>query len=173
MLDSDTEDFRVHLATGNRNSVCSQVTMRVQCKRKAYIEYLWSENEEASASSCLNVVTALHLTILISALWNATSFSFLTGQVSLPCNILLHTQLLYNLPLTVNDMSLLVSNGTNCLNFYWTINRCSSSDDRECPYCKPFQMVFLYNKMGVTHHVTPVRQWLWSFLCILVGHVQC
>ena len=31
-------------------------------------------------------------------------------QVSLPCNILLRTQLLYNLPLTVNDISLLVSN---------------------------------------------------------------
>jgi len=27
----------------------------------------------------------------------ATSFSFLTGQVSLPCNILLHIQLLYSL----------------------------------------------------------------------------
>ena len=45
-------------------------------------------------------------------------FSFLTGQVSLPCNILLRTQLLYNLPLTVNDISLLVSNGTNCLNLF-------------------------------------------------------
>jgi len=33
----------------------------------------------------------IHLTILISARWSATSFSFLTGQVSLPCNILLHT----------------------------------------------------------------------------------
>ena len=29
-----------------------------------------------------------HPTILISARWSATSFSFLTGQVSLPCNIL-------------------------------------------------------------------------------------
>jgi len=27
----------------------------------------------------------IHLTMLISALWGATSFSFLTGQVSLPC----------------------------------------------------------------------------------------
>jgi len=31
---------------------------------------------------------------------NATSFFFLTGQVSLPCNFLLCTQPLYNLPLT-------------------------------------------------------------------------
>jgi len=35
----------------------------------------------------------IHLTILISALWSAISFSFLTGQVSLPCSILLHTRL--------------------------------------------------------------------------------
>ena len=41
--------------------------------------------------------------------------------VSLPCNILLRTQLLYNLPLTVNDISLLVSNGTNCLNLFHPI----------------------------------------------------
>ena len=67
--------------------------------------------------SC-NFTPNIHLTILISALWSAASFSFLTGQVSLPCNILLRTQLLYNLPLTVNDISLLVSNGTNCLNLF-------------------------------------------------------
>jgi len=40
---------------------------------------------------------------------------FLTGQVSLPCTIL-RAQLLYNLPLTISDISLMVSNGTNCLN---------------------------------------------------------
>ena len=59
----------------------------------------------------------IHLIILVSARWSATSFSFLTGQVSLPCSILLCTQLLYNLPLLISDVSLLVSNGTNCLNF--------------------------------------------------------
>jgi len=58
----------------------------------------------------------IHLTILVSARWSATSFSFLTGQVSIPCSILLRTQLLYSLPLLINDISLLVSNGTNCLN---------------------------------------------------------
>ena len=41
----------------------------------------------------------INLTILISARWSATSFSFLTGQVSFPCNILLRTQLLYKFPL--------------------------------------------------------------------------
>ena len=33
----------------------------------------------------------IHLTILICACWSATTFSFLIGQVSLPCNILLRT----------------------------------------------------------------------------------
>jgi len=48
----------------------------------------------------------------------SASFAFLTGQVSLPCNILLCTQLLYYLPLTINDISLLVSNSSNCLNLF-------------------------------------------------------
>jgi len=63
----------------------------------------------------------IHLTVLISAHWSATSFSFLTGQVSLPCSILLRTQLLYSLPLLINDISLLVSNGANCLNLFHPI----------------------------------------------------
>jgi len=50
--------------------------------------------------SC-SLMPHIHPTILISACWSATSFPFLTGQVSLPCNILLLTQLLYNLPLTI------------------------------------------------------------------------
>ena len=47
----------------------------------------------------------IHLIILISAVWSATSFSFFTGQVSLQYNILLCTQL----PLLISDISLLVS----------------------------------------------------------------
>jgi len=43
--------------------------------------------------SC-SLMQHIHLTILISACWSATSFSFLMG------NILHRTQLLYNLPLT-------------------------------------------------------------------------
>jgi len=65
-----------------------------------------------------NFMPHIHLTILISARWSATSFSFLTGLVSVPCNILLCTQLLYSLPLTISDISLLVSSGTNCLNLF-------------------------------------------------------
>ena len=56
----------------------------------------------------------VHLTILISVCWSGTSFSFLTGQISLLCSVLLRTQVLYSLPLLINDISLLVSNGTNC-----------------------------------------------------------
>jgi len=65
---------------------------------------------------CLSLTPHIHLTILISARWSDTSFSFLTGQISLPCNILLRTQLLYNLRLII--MSLLVSSGSNCLNLF-------------------------------------------------------
>ena len=43
----------------------------------------------------------IYLTILISACWSATISSFLTGQVSLPCSMLLRTQLLYNLSLII------------------------------------------------------------------------
>jgi len=63
----------------------------------------------------------IHLTILISACWSAISFSFLTGQVSLPCSMLLHTQLLYSLPLLINDIPLLVSNATSCWNLFHPI----------------------------------------------------
>ena len=52
----------------------------------------------------LSLMPHIHLTILISAHWSATTFSFLTGQVSIPCNILLRTQLLYNLPLIISVM---------------------------------------------------------------------
>jgi len=44
-----------------------------------------------------------HQLSLTCFIWSATSFFFLTGHVSLPCNILLCAQLLYNLPLTGCD----------------------------------------------------------------------
>jgi len=96
--------------------------------------------------SC-SLLPHIHLTILISAHWNATSFSLLMGQVSLPCNILLHTQLLYNLPLTINDISLLISNGTNCLHLFhriqilvYTVRKQESSKIIKSPdyYAPPF-----------------------------------
>jgi len=66
----------------------------------------------------------IHLIILISAHWSAPLFSFLTDQVSLPCSILLrssHTTAVYSLALLINDISLLVSDGTNCLNVFYPI----------------------------------------------------
>jgi len=76
---------------------------------------IMSSNSSLSLNPLLGTLSCsltphIHLTILISAHSSTTSFSFLMGQVSLPCNILLHTQLVYNLPLTINDISLLVSN---------------------------------------------------------------
>jgi len=52
---------------------------------------------------------------------------FPEGRVSLPCSILLCTQLLYSLPLPINDISLLVSNGTNCLNLFHPIRILAST----------------------------------------------
>ena len=63
-----------------------------------------------------------HMAILQpSVLPSATSFSCLTGNVLFPCNILLRRQLLYNLPLTINDISILVNNGNNCLNLLYPV----------------------------------------------------
>jgi len=47
----------------------------------------------------------IHMTILISARWSATSFSFLTGQVSLHYNILLRTQAIWILASTAASAS--------------------------------------------------------------------
>jgi len=93
------------------------------------------------ASSCSNYVLGnlfaqplsftltlhIHQTNLISAHCSATSFSFLTGQVSLLCSILLRTQLLYSLLLLINDISLLASNDTNCLNLFHPIRILASA----------------------------------------------
>ena len=81
--------------------------------------------------SC-SLMLHIHLTILVSARWSATSFSFLVGQDSHQCNIQLRTQLLYNLPITINDISLLVTNGTNCQPFNrqketgWRLAKCNN-----------------------------------------------
>jgi len=79
-----------------------------------------SSNPSLSLNPLLGILSCsftphIHLTILVFSRLSATSFSFLMGQVSLPCNILLHTQPLYN------DISLLVSNGIICLNLFHPI----------------------------------------------------
>jgi len=107
-----------------------------------------------------------HLTILISARWSATSFSFLTGQVSLPCNILLHTQLLYSLPLIINDISILVSNGTNCVNLFHSIRILASKLHQ---HLHPYSC-HLNSK---TSPLTPDLQWhqilhSWNLCCTCI-----
>ena len=76
----------------------------------------------------VSTLSHIHLTILISAQWQLPAevpshflFSFLTGQVSLPCNILLRTQLLWSLPLIINYICILVSSGIICLDFFHPI----------------------------------------------------
>ena len=83
-----------------------------------------------------SLISHIHLTILISARWSATTFSFLAGQVSLPCNMLLRTQLLYNLPLIINDTSLLVSSGTNCLKLFLPIRILASTAASASPFTR-------------------------------------
>ena len=84
---------------------CSTENMSSNLSQLFYLELL-----------SFTLMSHIHLTILISARWCVMSFSFLTGQILLPCNTLLCTQLLYSLPLIINDISLLASSGTNCLN---------------------------------------------------------
>jgi len=88
----------------------------------------YTSTDSASCNSCCAVCVVYNeMTILISARWSATSFSFLTGQVSLPISILLRTQLLYSLSLLINDISLLVSSGNNCLNLFHSIRILAST----------------------------------------------
>jgi len=111
--------YSTYISSPNQASFCSTCTYL--CNMFCCSINIISSIPTLSLNSLLGTLSFtltlhIHLTILISARWSATSFSFLTGQVSLPCSILLHTQLLYSLPLLITDISLLVSNGTNCLN---------------------------------------------------------
>ena len=63
-----------------------------------------------------NLTPHIYLTILISALNNASSFSLLTGQVSLPRSKQLPTQLLYTIPFNLNPFA--VRKVDNCLNLF-------------------------------------------------------
>jgi len=64
----------------------------------------------SSPSYCFAVVLRLCHLILVSL-----------SILYLKLYLLLSTQLLYNLPLSINDISLLVSNGTNCVNLFHPI----------------------------------------------------
>jgi len=116
--------YSIHFFTQSLSSFCS--TCPYHRNLFCCSTEITSSNPSLSLNPLLRTISCslmphIHLTILICAPWSDTSFSFLMGQVSLPCNILLCTQLLYNLPLIINDISLLVSNGTNCLNLFHPI----------------------------------------------------
>ena len=61
----------------------------------------------------------IHLTILISACWSATTFPLLTGQVSLPCNMLLRC---VNRQIDVNYKQ--ISNCCRQILTYWLTDLC-------------------------------------------------
>ena len=105
------------------------VLLQYQC----YVIYTSLSLNSLLGSPSFSSTSHIHLTILISARWSATTFSFLTGQVSLPCNMLLRTQLLYNFPLIIKDTSLLVSSGTSCLNLRQPIRILASTTASASP----------------------------------------
>jgi len=98
----------------------------------------------------------IHLTILIYARWSATSFSFLTGQIMLPCSVLLRTQLLYSLPLLIHDISVLVCNGTNCLNLFHPIRILASTAASASPSTLNISPIG-----SRTYPLTPDLHWHW------------
>jgi len=124
LLLAHSTSYSIHFFTQSLcsfHSTCPYHRNLVCCSTK-----IMSSNSSFSLNALLGSLSCsftphIHLTILISGHWSATSFSFLMGQDSFPCNKLLYTQQLYKLPLTINDISLLVSNGTNCLNLFHPI----------------------------------------------------
>jgi len=113
--------YCIHFFTQSSSSFRS--TCPYHCNLFCCSTEIMSSNPSLSLNPLLgtlfcSLMLHMHLTILISARWSATSFSFFMDHVSLPFNVLLLTQLLYNLPLTINDISLLVSSSTICLNIF-------------------------------------------------------
>jgi len=104
--------------------------------------------------SC-SITPHIHLTILISVCWSATSFSFLTGQVSVPCNILLRTQLLYNLPLLQRYYLAL----SRAIWVNQLLVKASSADG-----CLKWQAISSVNAHRDVVH--PFTRWIWGILLI-------
>jgi len=115
--------YPIHFFTQSLSSFCNTC--------QYYHNLFCCSTEIMSSNPCLSLKPLLgtsfsltphiHLTILISACGSATTFFFLMGQVSLPRSILLCTQLLYSLLLTINDTSSLVSSDTKCLYLFHPI----------------------------------------------------
>jgi len=85
------------------------------------------------------------------------------GQVSIQCNILLCTQLLYNLSLTLKDISLLVSNSTNCINLFHPIRILAST-----AASASLSTLNMSPKLNETYPLTQDLHWhQYLHLCIL------
>jgi len=98
--------YTIHFITQSLSSFCS--TCPYHRNLFCCSTEIMSRNPSLSLDLLLGTLSCslmphIHVTMPISARWSATF------QVSLPCNILLCTQLLYSLPLSIN-ISLLVSN---------------------------------------------------------------
>jgi len=81
-----------HFFTQSLSSFCS--TCSYHCNLFCCSTEIMSPNPSLSINPLLRTLSCslilhIHLTILISARWSANSFFFLTGQVWLPCNVLL------------------------------------------------------------------------------------
>jgi len=156
--------YFIHFFTQSLSSFCS--TCPSHCNLFCYSTEIMSSNPSLSLNPLLGTLSCsitqhIHLIVLFSAHWSATSFSFPMGQVSLQCNILLHTQLLYNLSLTINDISLLVSNGKNCHSIRILVSTAGSASPSTCQH----STCHLNNK---TSPLTPDLHWhQYLYSCIL------
>ena len=126
--------FSIHFFTQSLSSYCS--TCQYHSNLFSCSTKMMSSNPSLSLNPLLGTLSCysctlmphVQMTIFISARWSATPFSFLTGQVSLPCNILpvLCMQLLYNLQLTHTHThthfvwDYLVEPVPNQSGFYWS-----------------------------------------------------
>jgi len=102
--------------------------------------------------------------------YNCSTASLRPGLTS--CSILLSTQLLYSFPLLINDISLLVSNGTNCWNLFHPIRilastAASASPSRTYPLFPDLhwhQCPHLYNRTDYRIRATSTNKWLHHFV---------
>ena len=98
------------------------------------------------------VLPRIHLIILISAHWSV-NFSFFTGHVSLPCNIQLYTQHVYDFALIRSEMSLLVNRGKFS---FIHIHFCTFTLHSIPPSIKLFNQLFAFCYHNHNHpHIAP------------------
>jgi len=101
----------------------------------------------------------VHLTILISARWSATSFSFLTGQVSIHATYYFAHNC-WCLPFIVNDISKLVCTGTNCSDLLHPLRIVSSA----AVVASPSMLNYLNSKTYFRFALAPVFTFVWPVL---------